>query len=68
MVNRYDRGSQLTTLWHALDAYREDCISGDEYNAQWDDLCTIMVWLEEDLEQFDSLDAMIDYKERHDLA
>ena len=46
---------------------REDCINGEEYDAQWDDLCTVMSWLEEDLEEFDSIDAMIDYKERHGL-
>ena len=54
-------------LWNALDTYREDCISGEEHDAQWDELCAVMAWLEEDLEAFDSVEAMIDYKERHKI-
>lgn len=42
---------QLEIIWDALAAYREDLIpEGDEiYDKEWDDICTAMAWITEDL-------------------
>ena len=61
-LNQY---SWLDTVWNALAAYREDCIpptyvtdptSGgrhlrmiDEHADEWDDICTAMAWITEEL-------------------
>ena len=46
-----DRESWLATVWEALGAYREDLIpEGEEmYDEQWDDICTAMAWIREEL-------------------
>ena len=47
----HDIKEQLNTVWDALEAYREDLISeGDEqHDAIWDDICTAMALIEENL-------------------
>jgi hypothetical protein len=47
----HDLKQQLQTVWDALHAYREDCISeGDEMHDEiWDDICTAMAVIEEEL-------------------
>ena len=52
-VTANDRKSQLELIWRALECYREDCISGDEHQEEWDDICTIMAWWTEDFEKQD---------------
>lgn len=44
--------SWLDTVWNALEGYREDCIpEGDDlYDEQWNDICTAMAWIAEELE------------------
>jgi hypothetical protein len=46
-----DRMSWFDTVWDALAAYRETCIpEGDaDYDAEWDEICTAMAWIEEEL-------------------
>ena len=52
-VTRNNPESWLDRIWDALHAYREElipegaCISFDE---EWDELCTAMAWLREELE------------------
>lgn len=48
-LNRHDRKAWLETIWLALECYREDCIPGEEYNDDWDELCTAMAWIAEEL-------------------
>jgi hypothetical protein len=56
----HDLKQQLKTVWDALHAYREDCISeGDEMHDEiWDDVCLAMAVIEENLgiEQIADLD------------
>jgi hypothetical protein len=42
---------QLSTVWDALEAYREDLIpEGDEqFDEIWDDICTAMAVIQENL-------------------
>jgi len=39
--------SWTETVWNALQGFREDCISTDD--ELWDEICTAMRWIEEDL-------------------
>ena len=50
-MSRKTKDENLAIVWAALHAYREDLIpEGDEsYDEQWDDICTAMADLEEDL-------------------
>ena len=50
-LTRFDTKAQLEMIWEALDCYREDCISGQEHDIQWDNLCTAMAWITEQLEE-----------------
>lgn len=54
MLKANDLDSILETIWHALFAYREDCIpeSNPDYDNEWDDICTAMAWITEDLENY----------------
>jgi len=45
MINKNDSNTWLDVIWHALECYREDCISGDEHDQAWDDICTVMAWI-----------------------
>lgn len=47
-LTKTNKKSWLRTIWSALHGYREDCISTDD--EQWDEICTAMAWIEEDLE------------------
>ena len=40
----------LDTIWQALECYREDCISGEDYDEEWDEVCTAMAWITEQIE------------------
>jgi hypothetical protein len=46
-----DMKDQLNIVWDALEAYREDLIpEGDEqFDAIWDDICTAMAFIQENL-------------------
>jgi len=42
--------SWLKVLWSVLEDYRENNIpEGDESDEQWDEICTIMAWIREEL-------------------
>ena len=47
--------SWVSTIWDALLAYREDCIPESDpiYAAEWDDICTAMAWITEQVEAQD---------------
>jgi hypothetical protein len=49
-LTRFDTKAQLELIWEALECYREDCISGEEYDSKWDDICTAMAWITEGIE------------------
>ena len=54
-VTRNDLDAQLAAIWHALECYRADCIpEGQEpqYDEEWNDICSVMAWFEEDLTTF----------------
>lgn len=46
-----DPVSWLDTIWEALDCHRENNIpEGDPaHDAQWDDICTAMAWISEEV-------------------
>lgn len=46
-----DRTTWLETLWEALQTYRAFSLTEGDPAAdrQWDDLCTAMAWISEDL-------------------
>lgn len=46
-----DANTWVETIWQALWAYRETQIpEGDAaYDAEWDEICTAMAWLSEEL-------------------
>jgi hypothetical protein len=50
-LKMHDIKQQLEIIWDALEAYRSDLIpEGDEqFDAIWDDVCTAMAVIEEDL-------------------
>jgi hypothetical protein len=50
-VTRNNPESWMPALWEALEAFRENCApeGNPESDADWDDLCSIMAWLREDL-------------------
>lgn len=41
--------ADLALIWNALHCYREDCISGNAYDREWDDICTVMANITEQL-------------------
>jgi hypothetical protein len=47
----HDIKEQLNIVWDALEAYREDLIpeGDDQFDAIWDDICTAMAVITEDL-------------------
>lgn len=47
----HDIKDALKTVWQALEAYRDDLIpEGDpSYDEEWNDICTAMAVIEEDL-------------------
>ena len=54
-MTRNDRKSQLEVVWHALECYREDSIpeGNEDWDNEWNDICTAMAWITEDLEQLE---------------
>jgi hypothetical protein len=51
-VTRDDPLGQLRAVWEVLQMAREDCISEDgngPNDAQWEEVCTAMAWIAEDL-------------------
>lgn len=46
-----DKSTWLETIWDALHSHRENCIpeGDDDYDSQWDDICTSMAWITEEL-------------------
>lgn len=46
----FDLIQSIEYIWGALDCYREDCISGNEYDEEWDDITTSMHWITEALD------------------
>lgn len=42
--------SDLDILWNALEFYRQHGIPecNPEYDTEWNDICTLMAWIEED--------------------
>lgn len=63
-ITRHDTKAQLELIWQALEYYRENGISetteGNDTpseqaianDAEWNDLCDAMAWIEEDLEAY----------------
>lgn len=53
-----NRESWVQTVWGALHGFRQNCIpEGDlMFDAQWDDICTAMAWISEEIGVEDSLD------------
>lgn len=47
----YDTVGNLEIIWAALEGYREDCIPEGEqtYDAEWDNICTAMAQLRDEL-------------------
>jgi hypothetical protein len=46
----FDLIQSIEYIWGALRYYREDCISGNEYDEEWDDITTSMHWITEALD------------------
>jgi len=44
-----DQSTWINVLWEALHCYREDCISGEEFDDEWGDICLVMAWIKEEL-------------------
>ena len=67
-ITRNDRKAQLELIWNALQFYREEGIPDYEndseeckqYNEEWDELCTVMAWIEEDLNLVNEVDDLIE--------
>ena len=44
-----DQSTWMDVLWEALHCYREDCISGQEFDDEWCDICLVMAWIKEEI-------------------
>ncbi len=55
----FDTSQALEVVWEALAAVRENLLpEGDEsYDAQWEEICTSMAWIEEALGVGDTQDG-----------
>lgn len=62
-ISRHDTESQLALIWDALHGFRETCIpEGDkDYDDQWDEICSAMAFIREDL----GLDNKIEYSREY---
>lgn len=51
ILHALDEESWLSTIWDALEDYREKSIPEGEvaYDQQWDDICSAMAWIREEL-------------------
>jgi len=50
----HDRAAWLSTIWTALEEWQEEyegraAVGTDTYEQRWDDICTAMAWIHEDL-------------------
>jgi hypothetical protein len=55
-MHRNNTQSQLDVIWEALHEFRSSCILeglsnelDEEHDNQWNEICTAMAWIEEDL-------------------
>jgi hypothetical protein len=50
-MTRHDTAAQLDFIWQALEAYRDEVIPEGKpsHDEEWDDICTAMWWITEDL-------------------
>lgn len=58
-LKAYNPASWLEAIWHALHAYRKDCIpeGGDPaYDEEWSEICIAMAWTREALGLADDVD------------
>lgn len=48
-----NKASWLETIWVALECHRENSIPEgvDDYDAEWNEICTAMAWIAEELGQ-----------------
>ena len=48
---------EFNKVWIALEGFRENCIPEGvaEYDNQWDDICTVMAKIEEELEIWENV-------------
>lgn len=44
-----DQSTWIDLLYEALACYRDDSISGEEFDEEWDAICTVMAWIKEEL-------------------
>jgi hypothetical protein len=60
-MNRHDTKAQLEVIWEALEAYRSDLIpEGDShYDEIWNEICTAMAWIQEDLGVEEEVDDFV---------
>jgi hypothetical protein len=51
-LNANDKATWIKTIWDALDDHRETCnlLNAPIDDAAWDDICTAMAWIAEDME------------------
>ena len=51
-LNANDKDTWVKTIWNALDNYRftRDILNAPIDDAAWDDICTAMAWIAEDME------------------
>lgn len=50
MLTSNDKMSWVDTIWNALESYRVNIPEGiPEYDREWDDICTAMAWIGEEL-------------------
>ena len=46
----FDLIQSIEYIWGALDVLRWECITGDDYDEEWDDITTSMHWITEALD------------------
>lgn len=49
MLTYGNKASWLNTIWDALEVWRGDEVSPED-EAQWDNICTAMAWIAEELD------------------
>lgn len=54
----FDKETWLSVVWAALHSHRENCIpeGTPEYDEEWDEICTAMAWVREELGLPDTTD------------
>ncbi len=57
ILTKADKTSWTETIWDALHGYREMCLpESEEYDHIWDDICTAMAWIEEEMLEAEKTD------------